>query len=84
MRRRRVFTAKRAFAAWALVVYFFLYLPITVVVLFAFNKPSATSIAAYHGKNICDIPPATGKPLASPVATFAAPRAVSSCSGLMS
>ena len=58
MRRRRIFTAKRAFATWALVVYAFLYLPITVVVLFAFNKPSPTSVAAYHGKNICDIPPA--------------------------
>jgi ABC-type spermidine/putrescine transport system permease subunit II len=57
VRRRRIFTAKRAFAAWALVVYAFLYLPIAVVVIFAFNKPSATSIAAYHGSNICNISP---------------------------
>src|SRR5262245_39021563 len=25
--------------------------------IFAFNKPSATSVAAFHGSNICDIPP---------------------------
>src|SRR5260221_2176530 len=35
----------------------FLYLPILVMVIFAFNKPSATSLAAYHGSNICNIPP---------------------------
>src|SRR5260370_20727952 len=27
------------------------------MVIFAFNKPSATSLAAYHGSNICNIPP---------------------------
>jgi spermidine/putrescine transport system permease protein/putrescine transport system permease protein len=42
---------------WALVVFAFLYLPILIMVIFAFNKPSATSIAAYHGSNICNIPP---------------------------
>jgi ABC-type spermidine/putrescine transport system permease subunit II len=57
VRRRRIFTAKRGFTLWALVVYAFLYLPILVVVIFAFNKPSATSIAAFHGKNICTIAP---------------------------
>jgi ABC-type spermidine/putrescine transport system permease subunit II len=57
VRRRRVLTAKRGFGAWALVVYAFLYLPIVVVVIFAFNKPSATSLAVYHGKNICNISP---------------------------
>src|SRR5690348_4934799 len=25
--------------------------------IFAFNKPSATSVAAFHGANICNIPP---------------------------
>jgi ABC-type spermidine/putrescine transport system permease subunit II len=54
--RRRV-TAKQGFTAWALVVFAFLYLPILVMVIFAFNKPSATSVAAFHGSNICDIPP---------------------------
>jgi spermidine/putrescine transport system permease protein/putrescine transport system permease protein len=54
--RRRV-TAKQGFTAWALVVFAFLYLPIVVMVIFAFNKPSATSVAAFHGSNICDIPP---------------------------
>ncbi len=57
MRRRRILTAKRGFTAWALVLYAFLYLPIIVVVIFAFNKPSATSVAAYHGTNICNIQP---------------------------
>jgi ABC-type spermidine/putrescine transport system permease subunit II len=57
VRRRRIFTAKRGFTAWALVVYAFLYLPIAIVVIFAFNKPSPTSVAAYHGKNICNISP---------------------------
>ncbi len=58
MRRRRILTAKRGFATWALIVYAFLYLPIVVVVIFAFNKPSPTSVAAFHGSNICNIPPA--------------------------
>ena len=38
-------------------VFAFLYLPILVMVIFAFNKPSATSVAAFHGSNICNIPP---------------------------
>jgi ABC-type spermidine/putrescine transport system permease subunit II len=53
---RRV-RAKHGFTAWALVVFAFLYLPILIMVVFAFNKPAATSIAAYHGSNICNIPP---------------------------
>ena len=55
MRRRRIFTAKRGFTAWALLVYAFLYLPILVVVIFAFDAPSPTSVATYKGSNICDI-----------------------------
>ncbi len=58
MRRRRILTAKRGFTTWALIVYAFLYLPIVIVVIFAFNKPSPTSVAAFHGSNICNIPPA--------------------------
>ena len=54
--RRRV-TAKQGFTAWARLVFAFLYLPILVMAIFAFNKPSATSVAAFHGANICDIPP---------------------------
>jgi ABC-type spermidine/putrescine transport system permease subunit II len=49
--------AKHGFTAWALLMYAFLYLPILVMVIFAFNKPSATSIAAYRGSDICNIPP---------------------------
>jgi len=54
---RRV-KAKHGFTAWAVLVYAFLYLPILVMVIFAFNKPSAPALAAYHGTNICNIPPA--------------------------
>ena len=50
-------SAKQGFTAWALVVFAFLYLPILVMAIFAFNKPSATSVAAFHGANICNIPP---------------------------
>jgi ABC-type spermidine/putrescine transport system permease subunit II len=55
VRRRRIFTAKRGFTAWAMLVYAFLYLPILVVVIFAFDKPSPTSVATYKGSNICNI-----------------------------
>ena len=53
----RVLTAKRAFSAWAVVVFVFLYLPIAVMALFAFNKPSPAALADFHGSNVCDIPP---------------------------
>jgi ABC-type spermidine/putrescine transport system permease subunit II len=53
----RSLTAKHGFTAWAIVMYAFLYLPILVMVIFAFDKPAPTSIAAFHGSNICSIPP---------------------------
>jgi ABC-type spermidine/putrescine transport system permease subunit II len=56
--RRRRLTAKHAFTTWAVVVYAFLFLPILVMAIFAFNKPSAAALAAFHGSNICSIPPA--------------------------
>jgi ABC-type spermidine/putrescine transport system permease subunit II len=56
-RRGRVVTAKRGFTAWAVCVFVFLYLPIGVMVLFAFNKPSAAALEGFHGSNVCDIPP---------------------------
>jgi ABC-type spermidine/putrescine transport system permease subunit II len=56
-RRRKVVTAKRAFSLWALAVFVFLYLPIAVMALFAFNKPSPAALADFHGSNVCDIPP---------------------------
>jgi ABC-type spermidine/putrescine transport system permease subunit II len=55
--RGRVVTAKRGFTAWAWCVFAFLYLPIGVMVLFAFNKPSAAALSNFHGSNVCDIPP---------------------------
>jgi len=54
---RRV-KARHGFTAWAVLVYAFLYLPILGMVIFAFNKPSAPALAAFHGSNICGIPPA--------------------------
>ena len=51
MRRpvRRSVRAKHGFTGWALLIYAFLYLPILVMVIFAFDKPSATSLAAHPG-----------------------------------
>jgi spermidine/putrescine transport system permease protein/putrescine transport system permease protein len=53
----RILTAKRAFTLWAFVVFGFLYLPIAVMALFAFNKPSPEAVASFTGSNVCDIPP---------------------------
>jgi ABC-type spermidine/putrescine transport system permease subunit II len=53
----RVLTAKRAFSAWAIFVFVCLYLPIAVMGLFAFNKPSPAALAGFHGSNVCNIPP---------------------------
>ena len=39
-------------------MYAFLFLPILVMAVFAFNKPSAAALAGFHGSNICGIPPA--------------------------
>ena len=57
MPRRRIVTAKRAFTAWALVVFAVLYLPLAVMVLFAFNKPSPAALEGFTGSNVCDLPP---------------------------
>jgi ABC-type spermidine/putrescine transport system permease subunit II len=55
--RRRRLTAKHAFTAWAALVYTFLFLPILVMAVFAFNKPSPAALAGFHGSNVCGIPP---------------------------
>jgi ABC-type spermidine/putrescine transport system permease subunit II len=54
--RARVIGAKRAFGIWAIVVFAFLYLPILVMAVFAFDRPSASALAGFHG-NICSLPP---------------------------
>jgi ABC-type spermidine/putrescine transport system permease subunit II len=54
---RRRLGAKQGFTAWAVVVFAFLYLPILVMAVFAFNKPSPAALASFHGSNICAIPP---------------------------
>ena len=48
--------AKTGFTAWALVVFVFLYLPIAVMVLFAFNQPAPEAIANNPGVDPCSIP----------------------------
>jgi spermidine/putrescine transport system permease protein/putrescine transport system permease protein len=39
-------------------VYAFLFLPIIVMAIFAFNKPSAAALSSFHGSNVCSLPPA--------------------------
>jgi ABC-type spermidine/putrescine transport system permease subunit II len=55
--RRKVLTAKRGFTTWAVVVFAFLYLPILVMAIFAFDRPSATALASLHGRSMCSLPP---------------------------
>ena len=55
--RPRRLTAKQGFTAWALVVYAFLFLPILVMAVFAFNKPSPAALATFHGSSVCSLPP---------------------------
>ncbi len=57
-RARRRLRARHGFTAWALAVYAFLFLPIAVMAVFAFNKPSPAALASFHGTNICSLPPA--------------------------
>jgi len=54
---RRVSTAKAGFTIWAVIVLLFLFLPIAVMALFAFNKPSPVALSNFHGTNICSLPP---------------------------
>ncbi len=49
--------AKYAFTAWAGITYLFLYLPILVMAIFAFNRPSAVALSEFHGTNMCSLPP---------------------------
>jgi spermidine/putrescine transport system permease protein/putrescine transport system permease protein len=56
--RKRRLRAKHAFTAWAVLVYGFLFLPILVMAVFAFNKPSPAALAGFHGPSVCGIPPA--------------------------
>jgi len=56
-RRRFTIKARHGFTAWAIVLFAFLYLPIIVMVIFAFNKPSAAALSSFHGSNVCSLPP---------------------------
>ena len=55
--RRLTIKARHGFTAWAIVLFAFLYLPIIVMVIFAFNKPSAAALSSFHGSNFCSLPP---------------------------
>jgi ABC-type spermidine/putrescine transport system permease subunit II len=55
--RKRLPKAKIAFTTWAMISFVFLYLPILVMAIFAFNKPSSVALASYHGSNFCTLPP---------------------------
>jgi ABC-type spermidine/putrescine transport system permease subunit II len=55
--RRLTISARHGFTAWAIALFAFLYLPIVVMVIFAFNKPSAVALSTYHGSNFCSLPP---------------------------
>jgi ABC-type spermidine/putrescine transport system permease subunit II len=57
LRRRFTIKARHGFTAWAIALFAFLYLPIIVMVIFAFNKPSAVSLSTFHGSNFCSLPP---------------------------
>ncbi|MEI6231187.1 MAG: ABC transporter permease, partial [Actinomycetes bacterium] len=48
--------SKTGFSVWAVVVFILLYLPIAVMVLFAFNKPSAVALANNPGVDPCSLP----------------------------
>jgi ABC-type spermidine/putrescine transport system permease subunit II len=54
---RRILTAKFAFTVWAWIVFGFLYLPILVMVIFAFNKPSAAAVENLHVTNVAKLSP---------------------------
>jgi ABC-type spermidine/putrescine transport system permease subunit II len=47
--RRNIPKSKLAFTIWAALIFIFLYLPIVVMVAFAFNRPSAAVVPNYHG-----------------------------------
>ena len=52
-RRSRHRFGKRMFTGWAVLVYLVLYLPIVVVVIFAFNQPTTVP----HGASPCSVDP---------------------------
>jgi ABC-type spermidine/putrescine transport system permease subunit II len=48
--------SKTGFSIWAVLVFIFLWLPIAVMVLFAFNQPSASALANNPGVDPCSLP----------------------------
>jgi ABC-type spermidine/putrescine transport system permease subunit II len=54
---RRTPKAKLAFTVWAAITFAFLYLPILVMVIFAFNKPSAAAVGALGDYDVGSLSP---------------------------
>ncbi len=54
---RRILTAKFGFTVWAWLVFGFLYVPIVVMVVFAFNKPSAAATENIHYTSVANLTP---------------------------
>jgi spermidine/putrescine transport system permease protein len=54
---RRVRKSKVGFTVWAVIVFAFLYLPILVMVAFAFNRPSHAALQTFHPSNIGSLSP---------------------------
>ena len=54
---RRFLTAKFGFTVWAWLVFGFLYLPIVVMAVFAFNKPSAAAVENIHVTSVAKLTP---------------------------
>jgi ABC-type spermidine/putrescine transport system permease subunit II len=54
---RRARSGRPWFTTWAMAVYAFLYLPILIMAIFAFDKPSAQALSDFHGSNFCTLPP---------------------------
>lgn len=48
--------SKTGFSIWAVLVFIFLWLPIAVMVLFAFNQPSTSALANNPGVDPCSLP----------------------------
>jgi len=53
----RILKPKLLFTAWAVIVYAFLFLPIFVMAIFAFNRPSVASLPNFDGSNMSLLSP---------------------------
>ena len=54
----RILKPKLLFTVWAMITFVFLFLPIFVMVVFAFNRPSLASAPNFDGSNMSSLSPA--------------------------